>query len=171
VTTGAASRHKRWRYARVTMPGRIAVAAVAFALATVIALAGCGGNGGDGELSEEEFREQADAICAEYEAKLDAVEPPSSPDDFERFVNEALPIIEEGTQKLNTLDPPAEFEDEWSRVVEINQQNLETVQNVRTALEDGDVEEAQRLISEAGENEEESDRLAQDLGLTECGQD
>jgi hypothetical protein len=144
-----------------------ALATVAAATAT---MAACGGNG-NGELSEDEFRQQADAICSEYEGKLDAVEPPSSPDDFERFVNEALPIIEEGTQELNDLNPPADFEDEWSRVVEINEENLDTIRNVRTALEDGDVEEAQRLITEAGENEEESDRLAQQLGLTECGQD
>jgi hypothetical protein len=139
------------------------------ALATFLA-AGCGGDG-NGELTAEEFRQQADAICAEFEGKLDAVAQPSSPEDLERFVDEAVPIIEEGTQKLNDLEPPEEFRDEWTRVVEINEENLDTIKAVQTALDDGDVAEAQRLIQEAGGNEEEADRLARDIGLTKCGQD
>ena len=146
------------------------LAAAAVALATFFA-AGCGGDGGNGELTAEDFRQQADAICAEFESKLNAIEQPSSPDDLKRFVDDAVPIIEEGTQKLNDLDPPEEFQDEWTRVVEINEENLEVIRNVQTALEDGDVEEAQRLIAEAGGNEEEADRLAREIGLTKCGQD
>jgi hypothetical protein len=146
-------------------------AVAASALLGALLAAGCGGDSGGGQLSAAEFRQQADAICAEFEAKLDAVEQPSSPDDLERFVNEAVPIIEEGTRKLNELEPPEEFRDEWTRVVEINEENLDTIKAVQTALNDGDVEEAQRLIAEAGANEEESDQLARDIGLTKCGQD
>lgn len=146
------------------------LAAAAVALATFFA-AGCGGDGGNGELTAEEFRQQADAICAEFESKLDAIEQPSSPDDLKRFVDDAVPIIEEGTQKLNDLDPPEEFRDEWTRVIEINSQNLDTIKEVQKALEDDDVEEAQRLIADAGGNEEEADRLAREIGLTKCGQD
>jgi hypothetical protein len=140
------------------------------ALATFLA-AGCGGDGGNGELTAEEFRQQADAICAEFEGKLDALEQPSSPDDLKRFVNEAVPIIEDGTQQLNDLEPPEEFRDEWTRVVEINSENLDTIREVQAALEDDDVEQAQRLLQETSGNEEEADRLAREIGLTKCGQD
>jgi vacuolar-type H+-ATPase subunit H len=133
--------------------------------------AGCGGDGGNGGLTAEEFRQQADAICAEFEDKLDAVEQPSSPEDIERFVDEAVPIIEEGTQRLSELDPPEEFRDEWTRVVEINAENLEVIKKVQAALQDGNVGESQRLLQEAGGNEEEADRLAREIGLTKCGQD
>jgi hypothetical protein len=133
---------------------------------------GCGGNGGgNGELTAEEFRQQADAICAEFEGKLDAIEQPSSPEDLERFVNEAVPIIEDGTQELADLEPPEEFRAKWTRVTEINEENLDTIKAVQTALEDDDVEEAQRLVEEAGGTEEEADRLAREIGLTKCGQD
>lgn len=145
---------------------------LAAALVAVALLApACGGGDGGGEPSADEFRQQADTICAEFEAKLDAVEPPASADDIERFVNEAVPIIEDGTNELNALDPPEEFEDEWTRVVEINEENLETVRGVQAAYEDGDLQEAQRLIQEAGRNEEEADRLAREIGLTKCGQE
>lgn len=146
------------------------LASAIVALATFLA-AGCGGDGGNGGLTAEEFRQQADAICAEFESKLDAIDQPSSPDDLKRFVNDAVPIIEDGTQKLSDLEPPEELQDKWTRVIEINEENLETIKNVQTALEDDDVGEAQRLIQESGGNEEEADRLAREIGLTKCGQD
>ena len=140
-------------------------------IAAAFAAAGCGGDGGGEALSAAEFREQADSICNDFEAQLREVEPPTSPDDIERFVNEAVPIIEDGTNELNSLQPPSEFQDEWDRVVEINEENLDTIRAVRDALENDDLAEAQRLMEEAGSNEEEADQLARDIGLTECGQD
>ena len=135
--------------------------------------AGCGGDGGGGgeALSPEEFRQEADRICAEFEGRLNDVEPPSSPDDIQRFVNEAVPIIEDGTEQLNSLEPPSEFQDEWDRITEINDENLDTIRAVRDALENEDLEEATRLMEEAGSSEAEADKLARDLGLTKCGQD
>lgn len=148
------------------------LAAATVSLAGAFLAAGCGGDGGGGDaLSAEEFRQRADEICEEFEAKLDDVDPPTSPDDIQRFVNEAVPIIEEGTNELDSLEPPAEFRDEWTRISEINSENLDTIRAVREALEDDNVEEATRLMEDAGGNEEEADRLARDIGLTKCGQD
>jgi hypothetical protein len=140
-------------------------------LTAAFVVAGCGGDGGGGELSTEEFRQEADRICKEFEGKLNDVEPPTSPDDIQRFVNEAVPVIEDGTNQLNSLDPPSEFQDEWDRISEINEENLDTIRAVRDALENEDLEEATRLMEEAGGNEDEADQLARDIGLTECGQD
>jgi hypothetical protein len=141
-------------------------------LTAVFVAAGCGGDGGGGgELSAEEFRQEADRICEEFEGKLNDVEPPTSPGDIQRFVNEAVPVIEDGTNQLNSLDPPSEFQDEWDRISEINEENLDTIRAVRDALENEDLEEATRLMEEAGGNEDEADQLARDIGLTECGQD
>jgi hypothetical protein len=141
------------------------------AIAGALLAAGCGGDGGGDELTADEFRQQANGICEDFEKQLNEIDPATSPDDIQRFVNEAVPIIEEGTNKLNALDPPDEFQDKWDRIVEINDENLETIRAVRDALEDDDVAEAQQLIQDAGANEEEADRLARDLGLTACGQD
>ena len=141
-------------------------------LAAAFVAAGCGGDGGGGEaLSAEEFRQEADRICEEFEGKLNDVEQPTSPDDIQRFVNEAVPVIEDGTNQLNSLEPPSEFQDEWDRITEINDENLDTIRAVRDALENEDLEEATRLMEEAGSNENEADQLARDLGLTKCGQD
>jgi hypothetical protein len=150
-------------------PIKLAVATLS--LTGAFLAAGCGGDGGGGELSAEEFRQEADRICEEFEGKLNDVEPPTSPDDIQRFVNEAVPIIEDGTGQLNDLDPPSDFQDEWDRITEINEENLDTIRAVRDALENEDLTEAQRLMEDAGGNEDEADELARDLGLTKCGQD
>lgn len=146
------------------------LAAATVSLAGAFLAAGCGGDGGEA-LSAEEFRQEADRICEEFEGKLNDVEPPTSPDDIQRFVNEAVPVIEDGTNQLNSLEPPSEFQDEWDRITVINEENLDTIRAVRDALEDNDLEEATRLMEDAGGNEEEADRLAGDIGLTKCGQD
>jgi hypothetical protein len=153
--------------------GALKPAVAALALAGALLSAGCGGDGGGGgeELTAEEFRQRADQICEDFETRLNEVDPPTSPDDIQRFVSEAVPIIEDGTNELNSLDPPAEFEDEWTRVVEINEENLETIRAVRDALEEDDLARAQQLMEEAGGNEEEADQLARDIGLTKCGSD
>ena len=147
------------------------LAAATVSLAGAFLAAGCGGDGDGDTLSAEEFQQRADEICEEFEAKLNDVEPPTSPDDIQRFVNEAVPIIEDGTNELDSLEPPAEFRDEWTRISEINSENLDTIRAVRDALEDENLEEATRLMEDAGGNEEEADRLARDIGLTKCGQD
>ena len=126
---------------------------------------------GAARRSADEFREQADSICNDFEAPAERGRAADVADDIERFVNEAVPIIEDGTDELNSLQPPSEFQDEWDRVVEINEGNLDTIRAVRDALENDDLAEAQRLMEEAGSNEEEADQLARDIGLTECGQD
>jgi hypothetical protein len=132
-------------------------------------LVGCGGGGGGDRLSEEEFRQQADAICADFEGRLDALEPPASADDLQRFVQEAIPIIEEGNAQLKALSPPEEFEARWNRAMEINDANLATVRELRDAIEEGDTARAQELFQEVGSEEEEANRIARELGLENCG--
>ena len=83
---------------------------LAWAGAVVALAAGCGG-GGDGStrntLSAAEFRQQADAICAKYQGKLDALGTPSSLDDLKDYVDKAVPIIDNGNAELQGLEPPA----------------------------------------------------------------
>ena len=59
------------------------LAAGVAALGAVIALAGCGG--GSDSLSADEFRSQADAICADANTQTDALAEPQSDDDLPRL--------------------------------------------------------------------------------------
>jgi hypothetical protein len=140
--------------------------------AAALVLGGCGGgNGGGEEMTADEFRQEADAICAEFEGRLDDLGRPESLDDLQNFVSEAVPIIEEGNAQLQELNPPDELQEQWDRAMEINNEQLETVRDLREAVEDGDQARAQELIEAGNEANTEADQLAADLGLEDCGSD
>src|SRR5688500_187455 len=126
--------------------GRIAAASIA-----IMALAACGGGNGGDQLTADEFREQAYAICSEYEGRLDELGTPQSLDEVQQYVDDAVPILEEGTAELGDLQPPDELEEDWNRAMEINREQLENVQALQQAVEDGDQAEIAELLQQADE--------------------
>jgi hypothetical protein len=146
----------------------MARAAPAF-LAAAFALAGCGGGGGGDRLSQAEFVRQADALCKEYEAKLDALPTPQSPADIAGFADKAIPIAEEGRDKLGDLNPPENQQDTYDAWLEQGDRSIDIVERLRDAAEDGDQAELQQIAQEAETIDNESTRLANELGLEDCG--
>ena len=143
--------------------GRIATAIA------LLALAACGGGDGGDQLTADEFRQQADAICGEFEGRLDDLGTPESLDDLQGYVDDAVPILEEGTNRLDELQPPDELEEDWNRAMEINREQLDNVRELQDAVADGDQARVAELLQQSDEAREESNQLAADLGLTECG--
>jgi hypothetical protein len=149
-----------------------AVLLVLVASAGLVA-AGCGGDGGEGgdRLTAAEFREAADAICAEYDQKIQDLGEPESLEDLNAFIERAIPIIEEGFNKLEDLQPPEELEADWNRAMEVNGENLQLTKDLQAAAESGDEARVQEILAQAAQNEEETDRLARELGLQRCGEE
>ena len=146
--------------------GRIA----AFVGAALL-LAACGGGNGGGELTAEEFREQADAICAKYDEQLNELGEPQSLEDLQGIVDETVTILEGGVAELRELDPPPEFEADWNRAMEINEENLDLVRDLSDAVQEGDQARFTELSAQAQTNTEEGTELAQRMGLERCGQE
>jgi hypothetical protein len=147
---------------------RVGLALVA-TLATT-ALAGCGG-GGSESLSADEFRQQADAVCKEFEQKLDDLGTPSSADELGSFVDKAIPIIEDGNDALADLEPPEELAADWNRALELQNENLGVARDLQDAIHDNDLAKAQELVTKLDETDAESTALARKIGLEECGQE
>jgi hypothetical protein len=139
------------------------------AAVAVLALAACGGGDGGDQLTADEFRQQADAICGEFEGRLDELGTPESLDDLQGYVDDAVPILEEGTNRLDELQPPDELEEDWNRAMEVNRDQLDNVRELQDAVADGDQARVAELLQQSDEVREESNQLAADLGLTECG--
>jgi hypothetical protein len=145
---------------------------VAAAVGAAFLLAACGGgNGGGGELTADEFREQADAICAKYDEQLNQLGEPQSLEDLQGLVDETVTILENGVAELRELNPPPELEADWDRAMEINEENLELVRNIRDAVQEGDEARFTELAAQAQANTDEGNRLAQEMGLEECGEE
>ena len=137
-------------------------------LAGSIVVSGCGGGGGD-RLSQAEFVAKADAICQEYEAKLDALGQPQNEDELAEFADKAIPIAKDGRDELGELNPPENQQENYDRWLEQGDRAIEIVEDLRGAAEDGDRAEIQRIAQEAEQADQESNRLAEQLGFEECG--
>ena len=162
----------RWRVTLRRLRTRLTAALLALAASAALAAAGCGGGGGSGDrLTAAEFRQAADAICAEYDQKIQDLGQPESLEDLTAFIGRAIPIIEEGFNKLEELQPPEELEADWDRAIEVNGENLELTKDLQAAAESGNEERVQEILAQAGQNEEETDRLARELGLQRCGEE
>ena len=138
--------------------------AAAFA---VLAAAACGG--GDDRLSREELVEEGDAICVEYESRVDELDEIQGPDDVERYVAEARPVIEEGTDELDALTPPEELEDDYDRWISLTREGVASLDALEAAAAAGDAEQLQEIVEGLDDREAEADSLAQEIGFQECG--
>jgi hypothetical protein len=144
---------------------------VILACAAALILAACGGGSGGGQsLTADEFRQQADAICKEYEDKLNELGSPSSLDDLGNFIDKAVPIIEEGNNKLQDLEAPDEVSADWDRALELQDKNLQVARDLQEAIHDNDTARIQDLVSQLDATDAESTRLAREVGLENCGE-
>jgi hypothetical protein len=133
-----------------------------------LAAAGCGG---DDRLTREELVEEADATCADFDQRIEEVDEPESPEDIERYVQEIRPIVEEGTDELDALEPPEDLEDEYDRWIEETRSAIESFDELEEAAASGDEQRIQEVLRDVGEGGDEADQLAQELGFQECGSD
>jgi hypothetical protein len=133
-----------------------------------LAAAGCGG---DDRLTREELVEEADETCADFDQRIEEVGEPESPEDIERYVQEIRPIVEEGTDELDALQPPEELEGEYDQWIQETRSAIDMFDELEEAAASGDEQRIQEVLQGAGEGGEEADRLAQELGFQECGSD
>jgi hypothetical protein len=133
-----------------------------------LAAAGCGG---DDRLTREELVEEADATCADFDQRIEEIDEPESPEDIERYIQEIRPIVEEGTDELDTIQPPEELEDEYDQWIQEMRSAIERFDELEEAAASGDEQRIQEALQSTGEGGEEADQLAQELGFQECGGD
>jgi PII-like signaling protein len=131
----------------------------------LILVAGCGG---DDRLSREEFVSEAEAICQEFDRRVEEVDEPQSADDVERYVNEVRPVIEDGLNELEELQPPEEIEEQWNELVAKNDEGLQMLDDLAEAGTNGDEARLQEITEDATRRDNESDRIAREIGLQEC---
>lgn len=141
------------------------------AIGAAVLIAGCGG--GSDSLSAEEFRSQADDICADFERQIDALAEPTSADQVLTFLRAGLPIQEAQLDRLRALDPPDELQDDFDEAIELSERQIAAIDAAADRIEGGEDPEA--VISEVSDDIEslgdQADAKARDLGLTVCGAD
>lgn len=146
------------------------VCATVVASTMLLGAAACGGGGGD-RLSREELVEQGDAICVDFENRVEEVQEPQDEGDIARYIDEVRPIVEEGADELDDLNPPEDLEDDYNRWIELNREGLDSFDELSSAAEEGDEQRMQEITADLDGKQAEADRLAESIGFEECGAD
>jgi hypothetical protein len=141
-----------------------------FALFFGCLAAGCGG-GGESRLSQEEFQQQANAICEKYDKKIQALGSPQSPADIPAYVQKGIPLLRQGIAELRALSPPADVEDDYNRMLDETAKAIPAAEKLADAAEKGDAAAVQDAIKEGQQADDASDELAAKLELDRCAAD
>ena len=144
--------------------------ALGLALFFAALAAGCGGGGGGG-LSQEEFQQQANAICEKYDKKIQALGSPTSPADIPAYVEKGIPLLRQGIAELRALNPPADVEDDYNRMLNETAKAIPAAEKLADAAEKSDAAAIQDAIKEGQQADDASDELATELKLDRCAAD
>jgi hypothetical protein len=148
------------------------VRAAVLAGLVVVAVTACGGGGANNErLTKDELVQRANGVCAEYERKVKALGNPQTLTDLVTYARSAHQALADGLEQLRELHPPAELEAKYDTWVAAGDRALERIDELQKAAAKGDQIEIQRLVNAARREDEQSDRLASQLGMTECAND
>jgi hypothetical protein len=140
----------------------------ASALVVAVLVAGCGGGGGGARLSRTDYAKQADTICLKYNAKLNGIARPKSQTDLAAFVDKAVPLVSDASDRLSELKPP---QDEQRMATAWNRANSDVVralQQLRDAAKAKDRAKLQAALAAGNKANSRANTLATTLGMTAC---
>ena len=140
-----------------------------------VMLAGCGGGDGDGgnggTLTSEELATQANAICADTEEQIDAIDTPQTLDELADSTEQVQSIFEEGLDDMRQLEPPADLQDEFDEFISVNEDQVVLLGDLADAARAGDEAKVAQISEDGEQSETRSDELARGFGADQCADD
>ncbi|MEW6583765.1 MAG: hypothetical protein AB1416_13495 [Actinomycetota bacterium] len=157
---------------------RVALAVSALTVPALVA-AGCGDSKTGGgtttvtALTADEWRTQADAICKDIDTRGESVDQPSGPSELQAFLEQLIPLGQEGVDRLKALTPPAEVASFQTQAVSLQQQAVDVLKDALERVKNGEdpTKLGEEISAKIGPLSDQLDQLADDAGLTECGSD
>jgi hypothetical protein len=135
------------------------------AAVATIASSACGG---DGQLSQAEFRERGNEICARFDKQIDELPLPAAPEDIPAYVEKAAPLVEDELAELKALDPPEEDQETLDQMIAEEEKVLAAGRSLSDAAEEDDDIALEEALNEGNIASGRADDHARSLGLTEC---
>lgn len=140
--------------------------ALAPLLATLLLLgAACGGD----EDGGDEFRAQADAVCADYGPRIAAVPPPlEDVDEWAAIAGDIGDLMEAAVNALRGLEPPEGLGADYGEWIALKEELLAQTRALQQSGAAHDVGAVATALAAAQQAESEAAELAGGLGLTDC---
>ena len=145
----------------LTLRGTAALVAGALTLAA----SACGG---EGMLSQEEFQEQGNAICAKYDKQIEDIPTPTSVEEVPGYVDKALPIVERQIDEMKELNPPEENQGTFDEMIAEAEKTVQAGRDLGEAAEENDDAAIEQALNEGNAASDRADEHATELGLTDC---
>ncbi len=141
--------------------------AVALTLAALL-LAGCE-IGGDGSGEQEQFVQQADAVCQKYAQRIGGIPRPQTLlRDFAVYMRRAVPIAREQNRELRAMMPPEDSEAEFRRMLQLLDQQLDLAAAAGEEAYAGREARAQAVLQQSAVPADEAAQIAARIGFTTC---
>jgi hypothetical protein len=148
------------------------VLAGAFAALLAVLAAGCGGGGGGGGLSKDEYVSRLNAICEDFNAKQEEIGEPQNLSELGTKGEQLLAEFDNAIDDVKGLgDPPDEIADQANRFIAVGEEERDLIRDLIDAANDNDQARVQELGSQIEPLDNESDRLATELGANACAGD
>jgi hypothetical protein len=149
----------------------VATALVGAALAVA---AGCGGGDDSSDatttVSAEAFRTQVSSICTDFNAKIDAVDAPTSAAGIKGYFDTTIPLAQAELDQLKAVAVPADLQASYAEAMTLQEQKLEIATQLQTRIGGG--EDAETVFNELNAKVEDLDRQsdakADELGVPDC---
>jgi hypothetical protein len=143
---------------------RLIIGVLILFCATVLGVK-CGGND---RLSKAEFQQQANAICAKYQKRIDAVGQPASIEEIADWVDKVIPLVEQEIDEMDDLNPPEEDQEAFDQMIAKAEETRDAGEELGDAAERNDQAAVQAALKEGQASGDEADRLAGELDLDDC---
>lgn len=142
------------------------------AVMIVAALSACGGGNTSHPLSKDRYIKEANAICADSDARIKAVErAPESASTTEKIkvYDEILSLSKDELHKLQSLTPPDADKSTISGLLTLFDSGIVQLTRVRDAAARGDANGYRAASTAATSLIHEANQIATDYGLDICG--
>ena len=140
-------------------------------LASVL-LAACGGEDGP---TRQEFASSADKICRDLAQSTEAIAAPENPGELVGFADTLTREVDDAVKKMNALEVPSGDDGEKAEQFQaaIESDANEKIKPALAELKEAARARDEKAIVSAGERIQgtktpESDRLAREIGATQC---
>ncbi len=134
----------------------------------VVLLAGCG-NGGGKRLTSAELARKADAICADQARRADAIpRGRASARNAAGYLGALITVVEDGVGRFHNLRPPKARSGTYGRLLDVLDQQLETLHGARSAALKQNRALYAKLLDQLRAERRRTVLLEQRLGFTGC---
>jgi hypothetical protein len=125
---------------------------------------------GEEDRAASDYHRQANAICAQAERRIEALQAPATPDGLERYLRRGLAIAKPYDRRLRALEPPPELRAEHLRAGRLSRRGEVLLESLLDDLESGrpSLETLGRTLPKLERTVRESNALARRMGLDEC---